>query len=510
MQSPPSEQTPDYQPGELATRHVFMSHVSEDARSVKRLARELEKGGVEIWLGDERIPPGVQWRTAIRDAIRAGMFFIACFSAHSAARESSYMNDELLAAIDELRQRPADRAWFLSVLLSPDTLPTIEVGGGKTLHDFQYVKLYADWETGVERLLTALRPAVRRPVAAASNAGPTRPERPAATRRSGRRAFEEFVDATLYVTEEPTFDEILRHMAMGRLIPARFLYSTGAAAEHWIRLCEDPQNQHYLEAVEFWAGPAGAEVTNLVHDQLGRDDFDYVSLGCGDGRKDADILNRWLEAKLDIGYYPYDASMPLLLRASHCVRERTQFSSRGQLRVKAVLADFNRLHSTSEIFRQRPGPNVVALLGNSLGNLEHESRLLRTIRQALSTDDLLLLEVRLNTGERHHYLEGVGDNSLRFYFGALETLGVTFDPGMMRFEIAEQVSQIRDTVTRVARYERVEVHGRAYADVTLAHTHMYAEQAFLHAVERAGFSVLYSHVGGENDELLVCVVRRKG
>lgn len=61
-------------------------------------------------------------------------------------------------------------------------------------------------------------------------------------------------------------------------------------------------------------------------------------------------------------------------------------------------ANVNRLDAAIEMFRQR-SPNVVALLGNSLGNLEYELRLLKSVRNALSDGDLLLLEVRLNSDD---------------------------------------------------------------------------------------------------------------
>lgn len=135
---------------------MFISYVREDSLAVRRLADGLKAAGVEVWLDRERLLPGVRWEAAIRRAIRQGSFFIACFSAHYAAREKSYMNEELVIAIDELRMRPSDRTWFLPVLLDPDTLPQRAIGGGEYLEDLQFVELCDAWDEGFRRLLEAM------------------------------------------------------------------------------------------------------------------------------------------------------------------------------------------------------------------------------------------------------------------------------------------------------------------------------------------------------------------
>src|ERR1043166_2892403 len=90
--------------GSMAT-HAFLSHVTEDAKLVARLKTDLDADEPISWLARERLMPGDDWMFEIRRAIAEGTFFIACFSAASAARERSVMNKEVLLAIDELQQR---------------------------------------------------------------------------------------------------------------------------------------------------------------------------------------------------------------------------------------------------------------------------------------------------------------------------------------------------------------------------------------------------------------------
>ena len=94
----------------------------------------------------------------IRQAIRQGDFFIACFSQEWHSRVKCYMNEELTLAIEELRKHATDRAWFLPVLLSECNVPARSIGAGETLLDLQWIALYEDWDAGVRRLVDVIQP----------------------------------------------------------------------------------------------------------------------------------------------------------------------------------------------------------------------------------------------------------------------------------------------------------------------------------------------------------------
>ena len=124
--------------------HAFISYVRDDSELVDKLARDLSKRGVHIWIDRRDISPGARWQDAIRDAIRAGAFFVACFSSRSVARARSYMNEEILLAIEELRLRPVNRAWFLPVKLDHCDIPAYRLGPTETLEAFQHLDLAAN------------------------------------------------------------------------------------------------------------------------------------------------------------------------------------------------------------------------------------------------------------------------------------------------------------------------------------------------------------------------------
>lgn len=140
----------------LKIPHTFISYVSEDAEAVDKLGRELKGHGINLWVDRDRLLPGQLWKQRIKTAIQEGAFFIACFSPHFVSRERTYMREELFIAIEELRRRPAERAWFVPVLLSSCELPDLSIGRGQTLRDLQWVDLSMDWDRSVMKILRVL------------------------------------------------------------------------------------------------------------------------------------------------------------------------------------------------------------------------------------------------------------------------------------------------------------------------------------------------------------------
>ena len=137
--------------------HVFVSYVREDLSTVSRLAETLSSFAITVWLDGDRIKVGSRWKDAIRDGIDKGAFFLACFSRAYFERERTYMNEELTLAIERLRQRPTDHAWFIPVLLDDCQVPGRSIGGGEQLSDLQHVRLFEDWADGIRRILAVVQ-----------------------------------------------------------------------------------------------------------------------------------------------------------------------------------------------------------------------------------------------------------------------------------------------------------------------------------------------------------------
>ena len=138
-------------------KRLFVSYLRHDVELVDRLVADLRAAGYEVWLDRGSLLPGQRWRTEVRRAIGRGDHFLACFSAKYATA-TTYMNEELIMAVDRLRLMPRDRAWFIPVLLEDCEVPDLQIGPGETLADLQRVDLTGDWDAAIRQLVSALGP----------------------------------------------------------------------------------------------------------------------------------------------------------------------------------------------------------------------------------------------------------------------------------------------------------------------------------------------------------------
>lgn len=139
--------------------HTFISYVREDARHVDALQEMLETAGIMVWRDTDDLWPGQDWRTEIRRAISEdALVFIACFSHVSIARHKSYQNEELVLAIEELRQRRPDTPWLIPVRFDDCKISDLEIGGGRTLASLQSADLFGDRRhPNSQRLIRAIQ-----------------------------------------------------------------------------------------------------------------------------------------------------------------------------------------------------------------------------------------------------------------------------------------------------------------------------------------------------------------
>jgi len=138
--------------------HVFLSYVKEDLEEVQLIALTLRACGVDVWLDRRKLRAGSRYKSDIRTAIRSGAFFIAFFSKAWGERQRSFVNEELTNAIEELRQRPTDRAWFIPVRLNDCEIPDRPIGAGETLRDLQWVDMFPRWLDGLAKIGEVIAP----------------------------------------------------------------------------------------------------------------------------------------------------------------------------------------------------------------------------------------------------------------------------------------------------------------------------------------------------------------
>jgi TIR domain len=121
-----------------------------------RFANDLRSFGISLWIDRDSLAPGQRWQDVIRNAIREGSYFIACFSTNYTKRDRSYMNEELTLAIEQLRQYPTERTWFIPVLIDDCEIPDRSISACETLKSLQFAALFRNWDREVAKIVSVI------------------------------------------------------------------------------------------------------------------------------------------------------------------------------------------------------------------------------------------------------------------------------------------------------------------------------------------------------------------
>jgi TIR domain len=138
--------------------YAFMSYVRENSAEADRLQEVLEAAGVRVWRDTANLWPGQDWREMVRHAIvKDSLVFLACFSTKGVSRETSYQNEELLLAIEQMRIRRPGQSWLIPIRFDDCAIPDMDLGGGRRLGSIQRVDFSGDHiDVATVRLVNAI------------------------------------------------------------------------------------------------------------------------------------------------------------------------------------------------------------------------------------------------------------------------------------------------------------------------------------------------------------------
>lgn len=156
----------------------------------------------------------------------------------------------------------------------------------------------------------------------------------------------------------------------------------------------------YLEAIYSMNGKYEIEIqhevdslsvllTNELHDGLDTiSDYDLVSLGSGDGKKDIKLISS-LYGKKAVNYFPIDISFSLLQLTINKFKKRFE---KGDKKIIPINGDFFDLDEELKIKLQNysPKPKIFTLLGSTIGNYK-EDDLLKEISKIMGAKDYLII-----------------------------------------------------------------------------------------------------------------------
>jgi hypothetical protein len=138
---------------------VFIAYARENSREAGRIFDILVEKGFDPWMDQRKLLPGQNWARAIRNAMETSDFAVCCFSRRSVRKRGGFQA-EVRLALENSRRLPLDAVFLLPVRLDDCPVPA------EVALEMQYVDLFPDWDSGVNRLVEAIRKQLRHPRAA--------------------------------------------------------------------------------------------------------------------------------------------------------------------------------------------------------------------------------------------------------------------------------------------------------------------------------------------------------
>jgi formylglycine-generating enzyme required for sulfatase activity len=130
----------------IPTFNVFLCHASEDKAIIRGLYQNLTDEGVDVWLDEEKLLPGQDWKAEISKALRNTNAIIVCLSNQSVLKEG-FVQKEIKIALDIADEKPEGTIFLIPAKLEDCAVP-------ERLSGIQYVELFKP--NGMHRLLLAL------------------------------------------------------------------------------------------------------------------------------------------------------------------------------------------------------------------------------------------------------------------------------------------------------------------------------------------------------------------
>jgi hypothetical protein len=101
---------------------IFLCHSLEDKTSVRVLYRRLRSEGFDVWLDDEKLLPGQDWKMEIARAVRTSHVVIVCLSKDSINKEG-FVQHEISVALDVAKEKPEGTIFIVPLRLEPCKVP---------------------------------------------------------------------------------------------------------------------------------------------------------------------------------------------------------------------------------------------------------------------------------------------------------------------------------------------------------------------------------------------------
>jgi dimethylhistidine N-methyltransferase len=167
---------------------------------------------------------------------------------------------------------------------------------------------------------------------------------------------------------------------------------------------------------------------------LGKNNFNLVELGAGDGKKTSVLINQMLESKLDVKYIPIDISEEAIISLI-----RSFNGKKIDIQIDGLVADY--FAGINWLAKNGKHPNLVLFLGSNIGNFAKKEAeiFLGKLHDALNLGDYLLIgfDLKKDVNVLNEAYNDSKDVTAHFNLNLLRRinreLGGDFNPGEFKY-----------------------------------------------------------------------------
>jgi hypothetical protein len=285
------------------------------------------------------------------------------------------------------------------------------------------------------------------------------------------------VSVDVVLTEQQMAEDFLSGLRE-RNLAEKFFYWFPLSVQAWLELCKDGEYRNFIRSYQLVARHA-EEIAAALPGSL-----EIVSLGAGQGNKDAFLLRAACARAETLTYRPVDSSQALIeLACQAAVAEGVD--------CRGLKLDVDR---KTHWVRLAPNgtPRLYVVLGNTLGAFD-PPEFLERLRSLLRREDRVLLDGEIFSSDS---LQGYDNKTnRRFAFAPLASIGISEADGALRFETHED--------SRLAGLHYFSKHFEPARDIDLhiggaplsLERGMRLRMSPTYKYSRAGFTFLLQEVG---------------
>jgi len=221
------------------------------------------------------------------------------------------------------------------------------------------------------------------------------------------------------LTEQQMAEDFLASLAK-RNLSEKFFYWFPLSVRAWLELCRDGEYRNFIRSHQLIARHA-EEIAGALPQRV-----EVLSLGSGQGDKDALLLRAARAGGRDVSYRPVDSSQALLELACEAAAQEG-------VDCRGLKLDIGR---ESHWARVAPceAPRLYAVLGNTTGAFDPPD-FVKRLGGLLRPEDRALLDGEIFAPESLRGYDNPANR--RFAFAPLASVGITGMDGTLRFETHE-------------------------------------------------------------------------